>query len=183
MIMSHFGDIRLEVGHTSEFESAVLGMARDLLYVVFDDMTDHDWKHALGGMHAIAWHEHSIVGHASVVQRHLMQRSTVLRAGYVEGVGVEPSWQGHGIGGQMMTALERVIEDAHDIGVLGASDAAVDFYEHRGWVKWLGATWALTPSGVIRTPDEDDSIFVWPAGHGVDVAGDLMCDWRDGDVW
>jgi aminoglycoside 2'-N-acetyltransferase I len=56
-------------------------------------MTDHDWEHALGGMHAIAWHGASIIGHASVVQRQLMQRGVAWRTGYVEGVGVDPAWQ------------------------------------------------------------------------------------------
>jgi aminoglycoside 2'-N-acetyltransferase I len=177
------GGVRIEIGHTSEFDSSVLAMARELLYVVFDDMTDHDWEHALGGMHTIAWHENSIVGHASVVQRRLMQRGQALRTGYVEGVGVDPSWQGRGVGGLMMAPLERIIEGAYDIGALGASDEAVAFYEHRGWLKWLGETWALTPTGVVRTPDEDDSIFVWPAARSVDIAGDLTCDWRDGDGW
>ena len=183
MIESRSGDVRLQVGHTSEFDSSVLAMARDLLYVVFHDMTDHDWEHALGGMHAIAWDGASIIGHASVVQRQLMQRGVAWRTGYVEGVGVDPAWQGRGVGGQMMAALERIIESAYDLGALGASDAAVAFYEHRGWVKWLGETWSLTPAGVVRTPEEDDSIFIWPAGRDLDVTGDLTCDWRGGDVW
>jgi aminoglycoside 2'-N-acetyltransferase I len=180
---SHAGDFRLQVGHTSELDSSTLEKARALLDVVFDDMTDHDWEHALGGMHAIAWHDTSIVGHASVVQRRLIHRGEALRTGYVEGVGVEPSVQGRGVGGHMMEALERIIECAYDIGALGASDAAVTFYEHRGWVKWTGHTSALTPTGVVRTPDEDDSIFVLPGVHAIDTAGELTCDWRDGDVW
>ena len=46
-----------------------------------------------------------------------------------------------------------------------------------------GHTSALTPEGVVRTPEEDDSIFVWGADDHVDIAGELICDWRDGDVW
>jgi aminoglycoside 2'-N-acetyltransferase I len=183
MIVTRSGAVRIEVGHTSEFDASVLAMARDLLYVVFDDMTDHDWEHAVGGMHAMAWHDTSIIGHASLVQRQLIHGGTALRTGYVEGVGVEPTWQGRGIGGEVMAPLERIIQVAYDIGALGASDAAVAFYERRGWVKWGGQTWALTPAGVIRTPDEDDSIFVWPGSRALDVTGDLTCDWRDGDVW
>ena len=183
MNQSQAGDVRVQIGHTAEFDPSVLAEARALLYVVFDDMTDDDWEHALGGVHAIAWDDTSIIGHASVVQRRLMHGGEALRAGYVEGVGVEPSWQGRGIGGQVMAPLERIIERAYDLGALGASDAAVGFYEHRGWVKWTGHTSALTPSGVVRTPDEDDSIFVWHAGHPLDITGELTCDWRGGDVW
>ena len=83
----------------------------------------------------------------------------------------------------MMEALEHIIEAAYDIGALGATDEAVSLYEHRGWIKWLGPTSALTPTGVVRTPDEDDCIYVLPAGHTLDITGILTCDWRDGDVW
>jgi aminoglycoside 2'-N-acetyltransferase I len=176
-------EVRLQVGHTSEFEPAALAQARDLLYIVFDDITDDDWEHSLGGMHTIAWRGTEIVGHASVVQRRLVHRGEALRTGYVEGVGVHPALQGQGIGSRMMAELERIIGAAYDVGALGASDAAVEFYEHRGWVKWGGTSWALTPEGRIRTPDEDESIFVLQTGRAMDLTGELTCDWRAGDVW
>jgi aminoglycoside 2'-N-acetyltransferase I len=181
---SHHGEFLLQVGHTAEFDQSELAQARDLLDVVFDgEMTDHDWEHALGGMHAIAWRGASVVGHASVIQRRLMHRGQALRTGYVEGVGVDPAWQRHGLGGQMMEALERIIEAAYDVGALGASDEAVSLYEHRGWIKWVGPTSALTPAGIVRTADEDGFVYVLPVGHTLDITGDLTCDWRDGDAW
>lgn len=178
------GGFSLRVGHTADFTASVLAQARDLLDVVFaGDLTDHDWEHSLGGMHSIVWHNSSVVGHASVIQRRLVHGDQVLRTGYVEGVGVHPEWQRHGIGGQMMAALERIIEAAYDIGALGASDEAINLYEHRGWIKWLGPTSALTPTGIVRTADEDGCIYVFPVAHVLDVGGELTCDWRDGDVW
>jgi aminoglycoside 2'-N-acetyltransferase I len=180
---SQVGGFLLQVGHTCEFPKAVLERARDLLYEVFDDMTDHDWEHSLGGMHTIVWQADAIVGHASVIQRRLIHRGTPLRTGYVEGVGVHPSLQGRGIGSQMMDELETIIAGGYEVGALGASDAAVDFYTHRGWVPWRGRSFALTPDGIVRTPDEDDGIFVWPLQEEIDVDGELTCDWRDGDVW
>src|SRR6476619_2887023 len=66
------GGFLLHVGHTAEFDEAVLERSRQLLYVVFDDMTDHDWQHSLGGMHTIVWHDDEIIGHASVIQRRLV---------------------------------------------------------------------------------------------------------------
>jgi aminoglycoside 2'-N-acetyltransferase I len=178
----------IQVGHTADFDRSVLAEARDLLDVVFDgEMTDHDWEHALGGMHTIAWRDGSVVGHASVIQRRLLHRGRALRTGYVEGVGVHPAWQRHGLGGRMMDALERIITSAYDIGALGATEEAVNLYEHRGWVRWVGPTSALTPSGIVRTPDEDDCIYVLIAAGAVDITvditGDLVCDWRDGDAW
>jgi aminoglycoside 2'-N-acetyltransferase I len=37
----------LQTAHTAELEAATLTAARAHLYDVFDDMTDHDWEHAL----------------------------------------------------------------------------------------------------------------------------------------
>ena len=178
------GGFSLQVGHTADFTASVLAQARDLLDVVFaGDLNDHDWEHSLGGMHSIVWHNSSVVGHASVVQRRLVHGDQVLRTGYVEGIGVHPEWQRHGIGGQMMAALERIIEAAYDIGALGATDEAINLYEHRGWIRWLGPTSALTPTGIVRTADEDGCIYVFPVAHVLDVGGELTCDWRDSDVW
>ena len=134
---------KIQVAHTAELDPAVLATARELLDLVFaGEMTDHDWEHALGGMHAIAWR-----------------------------------------GGQMMEVLERIIEAAYDIGALGATDEAVSLYEHRGWVRWLGHTSAITPAGIRPTPAEDGCIYVLPNGARLDIGGELTCDWRDGDVW
>ena len=81
-----------------------------------------------------------------------------------------------------MDALERIIESSYDIGALGATDEAVRLYESRGWIRWSGPTSALTPDGVVRTPDEDDGVYVLPLGTTLDFTAGLTCDWRDGDV-
>jgi len=180
---SQVGGFLLQVGHTSEFNKSVLARSRELLFEVFDDMADDDWEHSLGGMHTIVWQRDAIVGHASVIQRRLMHLDIPLRTGYVEGVGVLPTLQGQGIGSLMMAELESIIAGGYQLGALGASDAAINFYLHRGWVRWQGRSFALTPDGVVRTPDEDDGIFVWPLEQQIDIDGDLTCDWRDGDVW
>jgi aminoglycoside 2'-N-acetyltransferase I len=162
----------------------MLAKAREMLDIAFaGEMTDDDWEHCLGGMHAIVWHGDTVIGHASVIQRRLFHRGKALRTGYVEGVAVHPDWQRRGVGGQMMEALERIIEQAYDIGALGASDEAVDFYQHRNWSLWRGTTSALTPDGVVRTPDEDDCIYVFAHDPSIDLTGELTCDWRDGDAW
>jgi aminoglycoside 2'-N-acetyltransferase I len=72
---------------------------------------------------------------------------------------------------------------AYAIGALGATDEAVPFYTSRGWQRWRGPTSALTPDGVVRTPDEDGSVYVLPLPVPLDLDGELTCDWRDGDVW
>ena len=91
----------VHTAHTADLDSAALTAARTLLYDVFDDMTDHDWEHALGGVHALVWEGGELVGHASVIQRRLLHGGRALRAGYVEGVGVRADRRGRGHGAAM----------------------------------------------------------------------------------
>jgi aminoglycoside 2'-N-acetyltransferase I len=83
----------------------------------------------------------------------------------------------------MMAALERVVRGAYDLGALGATDQAAPLYAARGWKRWRGPAWALTPDGVVRTEDADGAIYVLPGEVPLDLGGELTCDWRDGDVW
>jgi aminoglycoside 2'-N-acetyltransferase I len=53
----------------------------------------------------------------------------------------------------------------------------------RGWQLWQGPSWALTPSGIRRTEDDDGAVHVLPLEVELDVRESLTCDWRDGDVW
>ncbi|MGW1379467.1 GNAT family N-acetyltransferase [Streptomyces sp. NPDC002446] len=175
---------QVHIVHTADLDAATLAAVRTLLYEVFDDMTAEDWEHALGGLHALVHENGELIGHASVVQRRLLHGGRALRCGYVEGVGVRADRRGHGHGAAMMEALERVIQGGYDLGALGASDEAADFYASRGWQRWRGRSWTLTPDGVRRTADEDGCIYVLPtADTPLDLDADLTCDWRDGDVW
>jgi len=173
----------LRTAHTADLDPATQAAARDLLYDVFDDMTDDDWEHALGGVHALVWEGAELIGHASVIQRRLLTGGRALRAGYVEGVGVRADRRGRGHGAAMMDALERVLRGAYDLGALGATDAAAAFYASRGWQLWQGRAAALTPAGIQPTPDEEGCIFVLPLAVPLDLSSELTCDWRDGDVW
>ena len=155
-----------------------------MIDAVFEgDVTEHDWEHALGGVHALAWEGDELIGHAAVVQRRLLHGGRALRAGYVEGVGVRADRRGRGHGAALLGAIERVVRGAYDVGALGATDEAVPFYAARGWTRWRGPTSALTPTGIARTEDADGAIFVLPVTLGLDLSGELTCDWREGDVW
>ena len=163
----------LVVAHTADLEPRTLLAARALLDDVFaPEMTDEDWEHALGGVHAVVVDDGEVVGHASVVQRRLLHGGRALRAGYVEGVGVRADRRRRGHATAMMTALERVVRRAYDLGALGATQEAVDFYLSRGWLRWQGPAFALTPAGVVRTPDEEGWIFVLPGPVPLDPTGD-----------
>jgi aminoglycoside 2'-N-acetyltransferase I len=176
---------RLQLAHTSELDAGVLAAIHSLLDAAFvdDPLTDEDWEHALGGMHALLWEGDELVGHASVVQRRLVHGGRALRAGYVEAVAVRQDQRRRGHGSTLMEAVERVLRGAYDLGALGATAMAMPLYLQRGWQQWRGPTSALTPRGVERTPDADDCLFVLPVTTELDVEAELTCDWRDGDVW
>jgi aminoglycoside 2'-N-acetyltransferase I len=174
----------IRTAHTADLDAATLAAARAMLEGAFaGDFDEHDWEHALGGIHALAYEDGALVAHASVVQRRLLHGGRALRAGYVEGVGVAPGHRRRGHGGAVMREVERVIRAAYDLGALGATDEAVPLYEAHGWVRWAGPTFALTPEGVVRTAGEDGSVYVLGVATALDVAGTLTCDWRDGSAW
>jgi aminoglycoside 2'-N-acetyltransferase I len=178
------GVLDVHVAHTADLGAPTLAAARALLQLIFgDELTDQDWEHALGGLHALVWDGGELIGHASVVQRRLLHHERALRTGYVEGVGVHPDRRGQGHGAAMMQALERVVREAYELGALGAADDAASFYAHRGWTCWRGPTSALTPTGIRRTQEEDGHIYVMPVTAPLDVDDELVCDWRDGDAW
>lgn len=177
-------NVIVRVAHTAELAPATLAAARQLLDDVFaGEMTDHDWEHALGGMHALAFEGAELVGHASVVQRQLLHGGRALRTGYVEGVAVRADRRRRGHGTALMEAAERIVRGAYDLGALGATEEAVPFYRGRGWKQWRGPSSAFTPTGIQRTEEEDGWIYVLPLAIPLDLGGELTCDWREGDVW
>jgi aminoglycoside 2'-N-acetyltransferase I len=118
-----------------------------------------------------------------VVQRRLLHRDRVLRTGYIEGVAVRADRRGRGYGAAVMEPLERIVRGAYDVGALGSSETATGFYAGRGWKAWRGQAWALTPTGRIRTAEEEGFIFVFDGPNLLDLDGEVTCDWREGDLW
>ncbi|BBX40554.1 GNAT family N-acetyltransferase [Mycobacterium simiae] len=147
------------------------------------DFSDQDWEHTLGGMHALIWDHGAIIGHASVVQRRLFYQGTALRCGYVEGVAVREDHRGRGLAHALLDGVEQVMRGAYQLGALSSSVPARDLYAARGWLPWQGPTSVLTPTGRVRTPDDDQTLFVLPITASLDTSAELMCDWRAGDVW
>src|SRR3954447_8103796 len=127
----------LQTAHTADLAPDALRAARALLDDVFaGELTDEDWEHSLGGVHALVWEEGAVIGHAALIQRRLVHGGRALRAGYIEGVGVRADRRRRGHAARMMAALERVIAGANDVGALGATDEAIPFYTARGWRVW-----------------------------------------------
>ena len=173
----------VRVDPTSALDPAALDAAKALCADEYVSFTDDDWDHGLGGLHAIAWDGDVVVGHAAVAQRRLIHAGKALRCGYVENVVVRSSHRRQRMATAMMTAIGDAIVRGFDIGGLAAGEDGARVYVPLGWRKWLGPTFALTPGGVIRTPDDDAEIYVLPVGDDLDLTGELTCDWRDGDLW
>lgn len=174
----------LVTAHTSSLSPETLRAIRALLDDAFDgDVTEHDYEHALGGMHALLWDGAELIAHGSVIMRRLLHEESPLRTGYVESVAVRSDRRRSGHGAAVMTALERVIHGAYEIGALASSDEGAGFYTARGWQLWTGTASVITPDGIERTEDAEDCIYLLPLSVPMTPSGDLACDWREGDVW
>ncbi len=174
--------------HTADLDGETRQRVCDMVTTAFaGDFTADDWEHALGGMHALIWQHGAIIAHAAVVQRRLIDDAhegmRALRCGYVEAVAVREDWRGHGLVHALLDGIEQVIRGAYQIGAASSSPAARRVYTTRGWLPWTGPTSVLAPTGPVRTPEDDGSVFVLPVGVSLDPSAGLMCDWREGDVW
>lgn len=174
----------IRTAHTADLTPDELRAVRAFLDTAFEgDFGDEDFEHGLGGVHALVRDEAGIAAHGSVVMRRARHAGRWLRVGYVEGVAVRSDVRRTGLGGRVMDALERVVDRAYDFGALSASDAGVHLYLARGWQRWTGRISAVGPDGIGRLPEEEGSTFVRPALAGpLDPSGELLFDWRDGDV-
>jgi aminoglycoside 2'-N-acetyltransferase I len=170
--------------HTADLDNETREDARRMVLEAFaGEFSDADWEHALGGMHALISQHGALIAHAAVVQRRLLYRGTALRCGYIEGVAVREDFRGLGLGSVLMDAVEQVLRGAYQLGALSVTDAGRHLYTLRGWLPWRGPTSVLTPTGVTRTPDDDNGLFVLPVTVELDPTAEITCDWRDGDVW
>lgn len=154
---------------------------RRLLDDAFDgDFSDDDWRHSIGGTHAMIERDGTAIAHASVVARTLTVGDREVRAGYVEAVAVAPALQGTGLGTAVMSAIATVIASDFELGALSTGEWR--FYERLGWVRWRGPTWVRQADGTLqRTEDEDDGIMV--LAPTVDTSLRIVCDERAGDDW
>jgi aminoglycoside 2'-N-acetyltransferase I len=153
---------------------------------------DHDFDHALGGRHWLVEIEGRIVSHASVVARTIWVGGQAVRTGYVEAVATLPAFENRGLGSVVVRGASDHIRATYELGALSTGRHA--FYERLGWQTWLGPTFVRLPRAgdgdersrrVVRTPDDDGTVLVLttPTSPVVDLAGPLICDWREGDVW
>jgi len=170
------------VVRTDDLPDDVVSAIRTLLDGSFDDFTEEDWRHALGGWHVIAT-DGSLVAHAALVARTIEVGGRVLQAGYVEGVATAADRRGEGAGSSVLRRVAGLIRADHELGAL--STGAHAFYEQLGWQRWRGPSFVRHGEELVRTPDEDDGIMVLQVGGAepLDLTLPIACEARDGDDW
>lgn len=172
--------------HTADLDERAQSEIRAFLDEAFTgELTAEDWDHTIGGVHVLLREDGELMGHAAVVQRRLVVSGVGLRTGYVEAVAVRSDRRRSGFGSQLMSSVEDVLHAAYGLGALSASEPAARLYVQRGWRRWDGPTWTLSPDGPVRTEEEDGGVFVLPTPTSpeLDLTGPIACDWRPGDVW
>jgi len=176
----------IELCHTYQLTEEQLDAVRQLLLDSFPlGVTEDDFYNALGGIHALARGESGVLlAHGSVVPRRMFHQGRSIRTGYVEAVAVAANSRRQGLGSAIMDSIEHVIAGAYEMGALSASRDGAQLYAGRAWQAWRGTTSVVSPfGGIVRTPDDDDSVQVLVISATLDRDGDLACDWRNGDVW
>ena len=182
------GRPRLRRLATEDLTPAEVAAIRAMLVAAFGPAEDDafgqdDWTHALGGVHFLLDIDGDVVSHAAVVERTLEVAGRSLRTGYVEAVATSSDRQGRGHGSQVMTDATAHIRETFELGALGTGRH--HFYERLGWSAWRGPAYVRTPTGDLRTPDDEGYILVLatPSSPPLDPTAPITCEWRPGDVW
>ena len=82
-----------------------------------------------------------------------------------------------------MKHIGELIRERYSLGVLSTGTLAL--YKTPGWERWRGPTFVDGPSGRKRTPGDDGDVMILrtPRSPRLDLDGEIVCDWRLGDVW
>lgn len=176
--------VALEAAPTDALSPSLLADIRDLLDTAFEgNFTDEDWAHALGGIHVWLADSRGLISHGSLVERTLVCSDRTLLVGYVEAIATDPAQQRRGYGTMVMKRVGELIRERYALGAL--STGAHAFYEALGWERWRGPTFVDDPVGRQRTTDDDGGVMILrtAATPPLELDGEIMCDWRRGDVW
>jgi aminoglycoside 2'-N-acetyltransferase I len=176
--------VMLHTALTSALSPSFLREVRALLDAAFDgDFSEEDWGHALGGAHVWMTGSRGLIGHGSLVERTLVCDGRTLQVGYVEAVATAAAHRRKGHGAAIMRHIGGLIGQRYALGVLSTGTPA--FYQPLGWERWRGQAFVDGPRGRERTPDDDGSVMILrtPRSPRLDLDGEIVCDWRSGDVW
>lgn len=157
-----------------------------LCIAAFDEPWDGYWQSIGPGVHVIARDgAGTIQAHAAIVDRLLYPGDLVVPAAYVEAVAVLPDRQRGGLGTEVMEVIDRLIDEAYELGALGTGSQP--FYERLGWQVWRGPTWIRNRDGSLeRSAYEDGGIMVYRTAttpEALDLDAPIAVDWRPREVW
>jgi aminoglycoside 2'-N-acetyltransferase I len=177
-------DVTPRAAPAAALSTSFLFDVRALLDTAFEgDFTDEDWNHAIGGVHVWLSGSRGLISHGSLVERTLVCSGQTLHVGYVEAVATAPAHRHKGHGSMVMKYIGELIREHYTLGVLSTGTHA--FYRTLGWENWRGPTFVDGPGGRERTPDDDGDVMILrtPRSPRLDLDGEIVCDWRPGDVW
>ncbi|MEE9282048.1 MAG: GNAT family N-acetyltransferase [Myxococcota bacterium] len=148
-----------------------------------DDFSEHDWNHALGGVHVWVSDARGPISHGSLIARTLVCDGHRLRVGYVEAVATRADRRLQGNATRVMRGIAELIRASYPLGALSTGEQS--FYSRLGWETWRGPTAVDAPDGRRPTPEDDGGIMILrtPASPRLDLGAEIVGDWRDGDVW
>jgi aminoglycoside 2'-N-acetyltransferase I len=174
----------LQAASTDTMSPSVLHDIRTLLENAFEGrFTEDDWDHAIGGVHVWLSDSDRVISHASLVERALVCSGHLLPAGFVEAVATSAAHRRQGHGTSVMNRIGDLIRERYALGALSTGTHA--FYQSLGWELWRGPTFADGPGGRERTPGEDGGVMILRTSRTppLDLDGEIVCDWRRGDLW
>jgi aminoglycoside 2'-N-acetyltransferase I len=176
--------VTLNAASTDALSPCVLRDIRSLLGSAFEGhFAEEDWDHLIGGLHVWLTGSDGVLSHASLVERTLVCSGYRLPVGYVEAVATAAAHRRKGHGTSVMKYIGDLIRERYALGALSTGTHA--FYKSLGWECWRGPTFVDGPRGRQRTPRDDGSVMIlWtPRSPHLDLDGEIVCDWRTGDVW
>ena len=176
--------VALRIAPTDALAPSFVRDLRALLDTAFEGhFTEHDWDHTIGGLHVWLRGSRGLISHGALVERTLVCSGTTLRIGYVEAVVTEASHRRRGHGARVMRRIGEIIRADYALGALSTGTDA--FYATLDWERWSGPTFVDGPTGRERTPADDEDVMILrtPQAPRLDLAGEIVCDWRLGDVW
>jgi aminoglycoside 2'-N-acetyltransferase I len=173
-----------QAASTAALSKSFLRDIRALLDRAFEGgFTDEDWDHAIGGVHVWLIGSGGLISHGSLVERTLVCSGQRLHVGYVEAVATAAAHRRKGHGASVMKQIGKLIRKRCPLGVLSTGTHA--FFETLGWENWRGPTFVDGLRGRERTPDDDGDVMILRTSRSprLDLDGEIVCDWRLGDVW
>ncbi len=180
--------LRVTTVQTEELEPSQIVELTALCEAAFGESFASAWERVGPGLHVMGELEGRVVTHAMVVDRRLYlghEADVALDVGYIEHVATLPAVQGLGHGSATMRKVRDIIGEAFALGALATGRNR--FYEHLGWVTWVGPTSVRMPDGErLRSPTHDGHVMILRTPrtpHDLELEAPISVDWRSGDSW